>query len=106
MPVYIRDDDHELLELVRTFGKPVFPVGEIFSKGGFGRTKGYELLNSGELPSFFVGSRRYVLALDYGRFLLRLKRAGNTENNEADQRSASARERRLKTMEKSGAEAA
>jgi hypothetical protein len=105
MSVDIRDDDPELQELVRGFDQDAIPVGKIFTRGPMGRTKGYELINNGTLPTFFVGSRRFILALDYAKFLLSLKRASTSPSNEASQRSKEARERRLRNLSQPGVEA-
>jgi len=90
----IASDDPDVLELLRSWGnRPTWPVSEIFKTGPFGRAKGYEYINSGELPTFMFGGRRFVLALDYARFLIAVKREGASGAN--PELSRTARERRL-----------
>jgi hypothetical protein len=90
----IASNDPEVLALLNSWGnRPTWPVSEIFMTGPFGRAKGYEYINSGELPTFLFGGRRFVLALDYARFLIVLKRQSTTGADPVLSRTA--RERRL-----------
>jgi len=90
----IASDDPDVLALLNSWGNPqTYSVSEIFKTGPFGRSKGYEYINSGELPTFLFGGRRFVLALDYARFLIALKRDGVSGADPALSRQA--RERRL-----------
>jgi len=41
-----------------------------------GRTKLYELLNAGELPSFKVGARRLIAVQDLEAYVARLRAGG------------------------------
>jgi hypothetical protein len=90
----ITADDPDVQELLRSWGNPqTYSLSEIFETGPFGRSKGYEYINNGELPTFLLGSRRFVLALDYAKFLIALKRRGVSGASPAASRQA--RERRL-----------
>jgi hypothetical protein len=90
----IASNDPEVLALLNSWGnRPTWSVSEIFKTGPFGRAKGYEYINSGELPTFMFGGRRFVLSMDYARFLIALKRQGTTGAN--PELSRAARERRL-----------
>jgi hypothetical protein len=46
--------------LLPSDGPQAFPIMEAFNRIGVGRVKGYELVNSGELQTFLIGSRRYA----------------------------------------------
>lgn len=48
---------------------PAFPVLEGFKHIGVGATKGYELVNGGELQTFLIGQRRYVTKQAIQRFI-------------------------------------
>src|SRR5215472_4017739 len=90
----IASDDQDVQELLRSWGnRPTFPVSEIFKTGPFGRSKGYTKLNSGELPSFMLDGRRFVLALDFAKYLVALKRQSTT--GASPELSRQARQRRL-----------
>jgi hypothetical protein len=90
----ISSDDSEVQGLLRCWDNPqTISVSKIFKTGPFGRAKGYEHINSGELPTFLCGGRRFVLALDYARFLIALKRQSITGADPVLSRTA--RERRL-----------
>jgi hypothetical protein len=90
----IASSDPEVLALMNSWGnRPTWSVSEIFKTGPFGRAKGYEYINSGELPTFLFGGRRFVLALDYARFLIAVKRQSTTGADPVLSRQA--RERRL-----------
>lgn len=47
---------------------------EAFDRISIGRTKGYELLDSGELESVYVGRRRLVVVESLEAFVDRLRR--------------------------------
>jgi hypothetical protein len=90
----IASNDPEVQALLNSWGnRPTWPVSEIFKTGPFGRAKGYEYINSGELPTFMFGGRRFVLAIDFARFLIAVKRDGTS--GATPELSRAARERRL-----------
>jgi hypothetical protein len=90
----IPSDEPEVQELLRSWGdKQTFSANEAIKNGPWGRAKFYEHVNSGQLPSFLFGGRRFVLALDLAKFFVTLKRAGVVGVNA--ELSRTARERRL-----------
>ena len=70
----IKTDDPELAELLATLSKPTYPLQEVIKGGPAGTTKVYEEMASGRLVANYCGSRRFVFAADYARWLLLLKR--------------------------------
>ena len=57
---------------------------EIAEDGPFSVTKTYQEIADGRLIAFYAGTRRMVLAIDYARWLLLMKRESATDDK-ADQ---------------------
>jgi hypothetical protein len=90
----IASADTEVQELLRSWGdKQTFSASEAIKNGPWGRAKFYEHVNSGELPTFLFGGRRFVLAIDLAKFFIALKRQSTTGADPVLSRTA--RERRL-----------
>jgi excisionase family DNA binding protein len=58
------------------------PINEFCSLSGLGRTKVYEMLDSGDLDSIKIGKRRLIL-IDSYRKLIERQRAGTTSPSKA-----------------------
>jgi hypothetical protein len=70
----IRDDDAELAQIVARLPKPTYPLQEVIRGGPAKTTKVFAEMGAGRLVSHFCGSRRFVFAIDYAKWLLLLKR--------------------------------
>jgi hypothetical protein len=95
-PNDISADDPELIEILGTIRKQTLSMSEIIDGGPHKRTKVYEDVNTGRLATFISSGRRFALAIDYGRYLLFLKRQGA---GAAPDKSKSARDRRLMALQ-------
>jgi len=72
-------DAAELEQILGMLTKPVYRLSEIEP---FGLTKTYAEANSGRLKTFTSSGARLVLAADYARYLLMLKREGSIKPSE------------------------
>ena len=77
----IADDDPEVVRVLRSMHKPVYPMAEVIDSGPHGRTIVYQHSNDGLLSSFVSNGRRFVLAVDFARYLIALKRTGDAQSS-------------------------
>ena len=59
--------------------KLTLTIPEVISLTGIGRTKIYELINSGEIPAKKIGIKTVVLKSDLDKFLNNLKHYPSSE---------------------------
>jgi hypothetical protein len=106
-PGDIAADDPELLEILRhlpevqrrnggqRFRPTTYSIPEIVKDGPAGATKVFAEIAGGRLRASYCGARRFVLAIDFARWLLLMRRETEAASVKAEERREAARARQL-----------
>ena len=79
LPAHIPDDDLEVRRVLTGISKPVVSISEIITSGPHGRSTVYRHIREGLLTTFVSCGRRYAFAIDFARYLVALRRIGETD---------------------------
>jgi hypothetical protein len=72
----VGDRDPDLLEILQGLRKTTYSIADLAANGPVRVTKLYAEISAGRLRADWCGSRRFVTAMSYARWLLLLRREG------------------------------